>query len=388
MIGYFCLVLLLVSEALSCTFEKGSIGASCSLESVSVSPGDNLRDLLCNHPNKDQTLNLASGDYSLNLDCSLDSVVQLKGSSKEDTTITFTNNHMVLETAKLLSFENLTLKGSNTHSAQTNPTTNLWLINVDLEDFQDCQQSILMTSEELYLKDVAFKNIQVKATYAVSAQNGIHYEDGSVQNVDLEGGFIEAKNYLQIKKVGFSGISTQLRVVHADTTVSDCSMEDLTFTSIQGNSTMGAAITVMNSQVPVVIKNTLFHNCSNEKDSLVKVMDSTKLTLENTQVNSFTGSLAGAFEVYKVESVTIDNFSCQDCKSTKGNGGAIYYSLSEGSPKLELKNSNFVNCRAEEGSGGVIGIYSHAFSIALEMSLLNLTFSNVKAGMGAAISYL
>ena len=309
MVSCIRLVLVLLVSSLGCEFENGSI-ESCGLESVSLDPDSDLGTVLCNDTTKNQELNLASGDYFITLNCTLSSVVQVKGASKEGTTLTFTQNHMVTETSKLISFENLTLKGSNAYSAQTNPPAKFWLVNVDVRDFKDSPQSIIKTSQELYVVNCTFKNIQ-------------------------------------------------------------------------GNSLEGAAIAASNSSV--VIRNTLFQDCSNQKESLVEVMLSKQLTLENTQVKNFTGKFAGALKVDKVDSVAIKDFSCLSCKSTEGNGGAIAYHASEESPKLEITNSEFTNCGVETGRGGGICIESGSSSVAMEMKLSKLTFSNVKSVLGAAI---
>ena len=305
----FGLLFVFAIASLACKFEKGSI-ESCGLESVSMSPDSDLGTVLCTDTTKNQVLNLAPGNYFITLTCALSSVVQVEGTSKEGTTLTFTQNHMAIETSKLISFENLTLKGSNTYSAQNNPSAKFWLVNADVQDFINSPQSTIKTSQELYVVNSTFKNIL-------------------------------------------------------------------------GNTLEGAAITASNSSV--MIKNTLFQDCSNQKDSLVKVMLSSQLTIENTQVKNFTGKFAGVFEIDEVGSVTINNFNCLNCESTEGSGGAVYYSLSEDFPKLELRDSSFTNCKAKNGKGGSIVINSYNLLIYPEINLSNLTFSNLKAGMGAAI---
>ena len=120
-----------VFPTFACKFENGTI-EGCDLEFVTVTPGLDLGIVLCSDTTKNQTLNLESGNYSISLTCALSSIVQVKGASKERTTLTFTQNHMVVQTSKLISFENLTLEGNSAYSAQTNPPAKLWLVNVDV----------------------------------------------------------------------------------------------------------------------------------------------------------------------------------------------------------------------------------------------------------------
>ena len=133
------------------------------------------------------------------------------------------------------------------------------------------------------------------------------------------------------------------------------------------------------------IYNLVLNEISKETD-IVKITDVDTVSLSLISANTLSSTYLSSFNVEKVLTLTVTDFYCYYCVSTKGNGGGISVIPNTAATTLTFSNFTCEKCEANNGYGAGIGIDSYTVNTQHLITLTDLTFIDCSANDGTILT--
>lgn len=160
-----------------------------------------------------------------------------------------------------------------------------------------------------------------------------------------------------------------------------------TGTSANNQEPSGGAISCSGTSTLNVLNSKFINNYAVKLGGAIICSSSSSKVSASIKNSNFTGNHAGegagAIQISKFQSLTIDNCKFDDNYATTGSGGALYVGNGPSDSNTKIINSKFTNNKANGGPGGALGMASTPAPV-----VFNCSFDNNFAQDRGAVSIL
>ncbi|CAG9325672.1 unnamed protein product [Blepharisma stoltei] len=168
----------------------------------------------------------------------------------------------------------------------------------------------------------------------------------------------------------------------------DSYLNRTTVYDMSNNISSGAAIEMKNIAGTMEIYSLYFSEIAYPSGGGLRVSDSNNFTINNIYALNVLTGFEGTLNFNRIIYLNITDFTCENCESFCGNGGALGYSPKFSNlayPALQLTKSSFTNCTALRGVGGSIYIESVSWNVAIDIFISDISIDSCRSSNGAGI---